>query len=62
MIPHEGSGGWVPSPMNDSAASARMAKAREIEACTMIGVATLGSTWRRMIRPSLAPTDRAART
>src|SRR5690606_20846591 len=60
--PQEGSGGWVPRPMNDSAASARMAKARLIEVWTMIGAATLGRTWRVMIRRSPAPIDRAART
>lgn len=60
--PHEGSGGWVPSPMNESAASARMAKARLTDVWTITGAATLGSTWRPMMRASPAPIERAART
>ena len=40
--PHDGSGGCVPRPRNDSAASARMAKARLTDVCTMIGGGDVG--------------------
>jgi len=62
MLPHDGSGGWTPSPRNDSAASIMIAVDRLNVACTMIGASTLGRTARRMIRPSRAPSARYAST
>ncbi len=60
--PQLGSGGWVPRPMNDRAASARTANARLTEVCTMTGGAAFGRTCRNSNRRSEAPTDREART
>jgi hypothetical protein len=62
MLPHEAAGGWTPSPRNDSDASARIANATLSDACTMIGVAALGNTWRRAIHQPDAPSARAAST
>src|SRR4029077_12800385 len=45
MLPHDASGGWMPSPRNDSEASARIAKATLSEACTTMGAVAFGSTW-----------------
>src|SRR6266511_2037828 len=62
MLPHEGAGGWMPSPRNDSDASARIAKAKLSEAWTTIGVAAFGSTCRLTIHQFGAPSTRAAST
>src|SRR5438105_7337905 len=62
MLPHDGSGGWMPRPRNESEASARIAKPMLKEACTTIGVTEFGRTWRCMIHQSAAPSTRAAWT
>src|SRR5262249_21729149 len=40
--PHDGVGGWVPTPRNDKVASIRIALPSQIEAMTRIGAVTLG--------------------
>ena len=60
MLPHEASGGCTPSPRNDSEASARIANATLSEACTTIGVAAFGRTWRQAMRQLGAPGWRIA--
>ena len=42
MEPHEGSGGWTPSPRNESAASTRIALATASEPWTISGERQLG--------------------
>src|SRR5437899_7535683 len=46
MEPHDGVGGWTPSPRNESAASVRMALAKATEACTNNGDKQFGSNTR----------------
>src|SRR5439155_18660329 len=48
--PHDGVGGWVPTPRNESVASIRIALPSQIEAMTRIGAVTLGRMWVMMIR------------
>src|SRR4029453_3569700 len=55
MLPHDAWGGWMPSPRNESDASARMAKATLSEACTMIGLKAFGTTCRQAAPPAGAP-------
>ncbi|MNL35583.1 hypothetical protein D3C87_1576240 [compost metagenome] len=57
--PHDGVGGCRPSPRNDRLASAMMAVAMVMVACTISGGITLGNTCRPMIRKSDAPSARA---
>src|SRR5213593_4017987 len=44
IVPHDGSGGCVPSPRNDSVASLRMAVENDKVAWMMSGAAMFGST------------------
>src|SRR5437016_7958609 len=62
MDPHDGVGGCVPSPRNDSVASAVIAPAMSSEACTTIGETLLGRMWRQIMRPSPTPIALAAST
>ncbi|OGO71304.1 MAG: hypothetical protein A3H36_01645 [Chloroflexi bacterium RIFCSPLOWO2_02_FULL_71_16] len=59
--PHDGCGGWEPRPRNESAASARIAKAVARDACTMSAFDALGKMCRRTMRSVGTPTMRAAR-
>ena len=61
MRPQEGSGGCVPSPRYDSAASARMASANWMVACTISTERMLGSTCSSVMRQGPLPQARAAR-
>ena len=57
--PQDGFGGCRPRPRNDRLASAMMAVAMVMVACTISGGMTLGNTWRAMMRRSDAPSARA---
>src|SRR5438132_877659 len=48
--PHDASGGWMPSPRNESAASARMAFPMPSDASTINGPTAFGSKWRTLLR------------
>src|SRR5690606_26548675 len=56
--PHDGWGGCRPSPRNDRLASAMMAVAMVMVACTISGGMMLGRMWRTMMRVSDAPSAR----
>ena len=60
--PHDGVGGCVPTPRNESVASMRIALPSQIEAMTRIGAVTLGRMWLRMIRGWRQPMACAAST
>src|SRR5207302_6073301 len=60
--PHDGVGGWVPTPRNESVASIRIALPSQIEAMTRIGAVTLGRMWVMMIRGWRHPIACAAST
>src|SRR5690606_25692965 len=62
MPPHDGAGGWMPRPRNDSAASDRIAKANESDVCTINGPVMFGSTCRPRIERPLTPMVRATCT
>ena len=62
MRPHEGVGGWVPTPRNESVASMRIALPSQIEAMTRIGAVTFGRIWLRMMRGWRQPMACAAST
>ena len=47
MRPHEGVGGWVPTPRKDSVASMRIALPSQIDAMIRMGAVTLGRMWRQ---------------
>ena len=55
MSPQDGVGGCVPRPRNERAASARIAKAIEMVACTMTGAMMFGRMCSRMMRQLDAP-------
>ena len=60
IAPRLGSGGWVPSPRNDSADSVRIAQDSASATCTTIGAATFGSTCRQQDPPGRrSPSTRA---
>ena len=52
----------MPSPRNDSDASAMIVRATEKVATTVIGGKTLGRMWRQRIAASRAPSARAPST
>src|SRR5690606_14391818 len=56
--PHDGLGGCRPRPKKDRLASAMMAVAIVIVACTISGGMMLGRMWRRTMRASDAPRAR----
>src|SRR5688500_15933696 len=60
--PHDGVGGMMPTPRNDRVASPRIALGTANAAVTMSGASAFGSRCFDMIRPELAPTERAAST
>src|SRR5262245_57325515 len=62
MPPHDGYGGGMPKPRNESADSARMTVPRPMVARMMIVAITFGNTWRRITRQCPAPSARAAST
>ena len=62
MLPQEGVGGCAPRPRKDNPVSIKMAKPRLSDVWTRIGAATFGRMAVRRMRPSPAPTTRAACT
>ena len=60
--PHDGVGGWVPTPRNDRVASIRIALPSQIDPITRIGAVTLGRMWLRMMRGWRQPMAWAAST
>ena len=60
--PHDGVGGCVPTPRNDSVASIRMALPSQIEAMMRIGAVTLGRICVVMMRGWRQPIAWAAST
>src|SRR5919106_1431588 len=60
--PHDGYGGGMPKPRNDSPDSARITVPRPIVARMRMVASTLGSTYRSTIRRCPAPSARAAST
>src|SRR3990167_5706084 len=60
--PHEGVGGLIPTPMNESAASVKIASGMPNVTDTTIGVSAFGSTWRVSSRLNPAPRARAPST
>src|SRR5205814_9744984 len=60
--PHDGVGGWVPTPREESVASIRIALPSQIEAMTRIGAVTLGRMWLMMMRGWRHPMACAAST
>src|SRR5207247_9555627 len=62
MRPHDGSGGWVPTPRNVAEDSMRIALPNQIDAMIRMGAVTLGRMWRTMIRRWRQPIARAAST
>src|SRR5262249_7468110 len=60
--PHDGVGGLIPTPMNDSAASVKIACGIPNVTATTMGVSALGSTWRNRSRPAREPNARAPST
>ena len=60
--PQSGVGGCGPSPRKLKVAAEIMVVAKMIDACTMIGAATLGRMCRVRIRRTCAPMLRAAMT
>src|ERR1051325_9497016 len=62
MLPQLGHGGGTPMPRNESDASSSSTLPTPSAAETMIGAAAFGRTWRKITRPSPAPSARAATT
>ena len=62
MTPHDGVGGLMPMPKNDSVASASMAVGMLNATETMTGARMFGKRCRDMIRRAGAPIARAAST
>src|SRR2546422_5420379 len=62
MFPQLGTGDGTPMPRNDRLASSSMTLPMPSAADTISGAATLGRTWRRMMRAGRAPSARAAAT
>ena len=62
MLPHDGVGGFTPTPRMLSVPSATIATATPSSAIDIIAGSTLGSTSRIMMRSGLAPWARAAST
>src|SRR5262245_41270778 len=60
--PHEGYGGGIPNPRNESADSARITVPRPMVATMMTVASTFGSTWRTTMRQCPEPSARAAST
>ena len=60
--PHEMVGGCRPRPRKDSAVSARIIAGIASVTDAMMWLMKLGSMWRKMIRPSVQPSSRAAVT
>ena len=60
--PHEGVGGWVPSPRNESAASRSMATAPVTATWTTMGVRALSRIVRNMRYAGPTPSARVAMT
>src|SRR5437879_10680324 len=50
MLPHDGVGGWTPTPRNDKLASSVIAFPRPSAAETITGVRALGRIWRASTR------------
>ena len=62
MAPHSGAGGFAPSPMKPSEATARIARPISMLALTISGETQFGRMWRSRIQPCPAPMVRAAST
>src|SRR5258707_13693978 len=62
ICPHEGVGGLMPTPMNDRAASVKIASGMPKVIETTMGESALGSTWRVITRQKAAPRARARAT
>src|SRR5690348_6011175 len=62
MRPQDGCGGWVPRPRYDKAASARMASANWMVACTINSDRTFGNTCSMVMLKFPLPDARAAST
>src|SRR5437879_108782 len=62
IAPHDGYGGGMPKPRNDSADSARITVPSPMVARMMIVAITLGSTYSSTMRRWPDPTARAAST
>src|SRR6266542_6861216 len=62
IAPHDGVGGLIPTPRNDSVDSPMIAFGTLKAAETISGARAFGSRCLNMIRPGVAPTDRAAST
>src|SRR5882724_10658522 len=60
--PHDGVGGLIPTPMNDSAASVKIASGIPNVTATTIGVSAFGRMWRTSRRWNPAPSARAPST
>src|SRR5436190_2020183 len=60
--PHEGVGGLIPTPMNESAASVKIASGMPNVTATTMGVSALGMMCRPSSRPKPAPRARAPST
>ena len=60
ILPHDGYGGWTPTPMKLNPASAKMI----LDICSVVIIKIcgkmLGNKWKNMIRKSLEPKDLAA--
>src|SRR2546422_7497814 len=62
ILPQLASGGLMPMPRKDNAASSRSTFPTPSAADTMIGAAAFGRTWRKITRPVPAPSACAATT
>ena len=62
MPPHDGVGGWIPSPRKDNVASSTIARASSSVATTMKVDATFGRMWRTSTRGTDPPSARIALT
>src|SRR5207247_6985662 len=62
MMPHSGTGGRTPRPMNDRPAALRMAQPMLSESCTIIGGRQFGKMWNASTRAGPLPARRAAST
>src|SRR5215470_16015142 len=58
ICPHDGVGGLIPTPMNESAASVKIASGIPKVMATTIGVSALGRMWRTIRRRNPAPSAR----
>src|SRR6059036_4375304 len=62
MLPHDGVGGWTPTPRNDKLASSVIAFPRPSAAETITGVSALGRIWRASTRRRDKPSASAPST